>query len=106
MTRLPEPHASISDAAVPDAAGDVRTRRPHESDTTAIDGHLSGRVVFAEQPVGHWVVLADIMSGLTAVLDQVKPLTPVRPLPSCIPLFPPTIVVRSVCGCRYNHRSG
>ena len=43
MTRLPELHASISDAAAPGAVEDPRAR------DTEIDGYTSGRAVLAER---------------------------------------------------------
>jgi len=72
MTRLPELHASISDAAVPDAVEETEL----ESLVRAIP-RLMGilpDVLYLQSDPRHKVALAEMMSGLTAVLDQVKPL--------------------------------
>ena len=76
MTRLPELHASISDAAVPDAVEETEL----ESLVRAIP-RLMGilpDVLYLQSDPRHRVALAEMMSGLTAVLDQVKPLALVR----------------------------
>ena len=77
MTRLPELHASISDAAVPDAVEEAEL----ESLVRTIP-RLMGilpDVLYLQNDPRHKVALAEMMSGLTAVLDQVKPLALVRP---------------------------
>ena len=77
MTRLPELHASISDAAAPDVAEETEL----ESLVRAIP-KLMGilpDVLYLQSDPRHRVALAEMMSGLTAVLDQVKPLALVCP---------------------------
>lgn len=107
MTRLPELHASLADAAVPDAAEEME----FESFVRTIP-KLMGilpDVLYLQNDPRHKVALAEMMSGLTAVLDQVKPLALVRPFSVacsfCIHFFLMDILCR-VCGCRYNHRFG
>lgn len=77
MTRLPELHASLADTVVPDAAEETE----FESLVRAIP-KLMGilpDVLYLQSDPRHKVALAEMMSGLTAVLDQVKPLALVRP---------------------------
>ncbi|KAF9225855.1 hypothetical protein BS17DRAFT_777779 [Gyrodon lividus] len=72
MTRLPELYASLSDATVPDAAEE----QEFESLTRSIP-RLIGilpDVLCSQSDPRHKVALAEMISGLTAVLDQVKPL--------------------------------
>lgn len=76
MTRLPELHASLSDAAVPDAMEEneleslVRT-------VPKLMGILPD-VLYLQSDPRHKVALAEMLSRLTAVLDQARPLALVR----------------------------
>ncbi|KIJ61588.1 hypothetical protein HYDPIDRAFT_42554 [Hydnomerulius pinastri MD-312] len=72
MTRLPELHASLSDAAEPDLAEEQEL----ESLTRSIPKLISilPDVLPSQSDPRHKVALAEMISGLTAVLDQVKPL--------------------------------
>jgi nuclear pore complex protein Nup98-Nup96 len=103
MTRLPELHASISDAAVPDAVEETE----FETFVRAIPRLMSilPDVLYSKSDPRHKVALAEMMSGLTAVLDEVKPLALVRPSSSALYFFL-MIDFGVVCGCRHNHRSG
>lgn len=94
MTRLPELHASISDAAVPDAVEEGEL----ESLVRGIP-RLMGilpDVLYLQSDPRHVVALAEMMSGLTAVLDQVKPLALVRPALFLFSGFPSEM---GLCGC-------
>lgn len=100
VTRLPELHASISDTAVPDAVEESELESLVRA-TPRLMGILPD-VLYLQSDPRHRVALAEMMSGLTAVLDQVKPLALVRPRLPLVFVFL-MIVVR---GCRHNHRSG
>ncbi|KAF8137470.1 nuclear protein 96-domain-containing protein [Boletus edulis] len=72
MIRIPELHASTSDAAVPDAVEEAEL----ESLVRALP-RLIGilpDVLYLQSDPRHKVALVEMMSGLTAVLDEVKPL--------------------------------
>lgn len=91
MTRLPELHASLADAAVPDAGEEAE----FESLVRAIP-KLMGilpDVLYLQSDSRHKVALAEMMSGLTAVLDQVKPLALVR-----LSLFVFFFLMNTFCG--------
>ncbi|KIK96637.1 hypothetical protein PAXRUDRAFT_825734 [Paxillus rubicundulus Ve08.2h10] len=72
MTRLPELHISLSDAATPDAVEE----QEFESLTRSIPRLISilPDVLSSQTDPRHKVALAEMVSGLTAILDQVKPL--------------------------------
>ena len=97
MTRVPELHASLTDAAVPDAAEESELESLVRT-IPKLMGVLPG-VLFLQSDPRHKVALADMMSGLTVVLDQVKPLALVCCLLTCS--HPLTIIFFR---CRHNHR--
>lgn len=76
MTRLPELHASLTDAAIPDAVDESEL----ESLARTIPRLMAilPDVLYLQSDPRHKVALAEMMSGLTVVLDQVKPLALVR----------------------------
>jgi hypothetical protein len=76
MTRLPELHISLSDAAIPDPTEE----QEFESLTRSIPKLISilPDVLSSQSDPRHKVALAEMVSGLTAILDQVKPLALVR----------------------------
>ncbi|KAF9234244.1 nuclear protein 96-domain-containing protein [Melanogaster broomeanus] len=72
MTRLPELHTSLSDAAVPDAAEEQECETLTRSIPKLIG--ILPDVLFSQSDLRHKVALAEMISGLTVILDQVKPL--------------------------------
>lgn len=72
MTRLPELHVSLSEAAVPDAV-EVQELETLTRSIPKLIGILPDVLSSSSDP-RHKVALAEMISGLTAVLDQVKPL--------------------------------
>ena len=103
MTRLPELHASISDAAVPDTVEETELESLVRA-TPRLMGILPD-VLYLRSDPRHKVALAEMMSGLTAVLDQVKPLALVRPSSSSPHFFWRLTYFAACRGCRHNHRS-
>lgn len=76
MTRLPELYASLTDAAVPDAAEESELESLVRT-IPKLMGILPDALYLQSDP-RHKVALAEMMAGLTMVMDQVKPLVLVR----------------------------
>ncbi|KAH7910133.1 nuclear protein 96-domain-containing protein [Hygrophoropsis aurantiaca] len=72
MTRIPELHAQIDPYAVPDAAQEEELEKFSRSVPKLI-GLLPDILSSNSNPL-HQVALAEMISGLTSVLDQVRPL--------------------------------
>lgn len=76
MTRIPELHASLTESAVPDAVEEQELDNFTRTVPRLIN--ILPDVLSNPSDPRHKVALAEMISGLTAVLDIVKPLALVR----------------------------
>jgi nuclear pore complex protein Nup98-Nup96 len=76
MTRIPELHASLSESAVPNAAEEQELDNLTRTLPRLIN--ILPDILSNSSDPRHKVALAEMISGLTAVIDLVKPLALVR----------------------------